>query len=91
MILVGDEPYYRRFGFTRDAARALDYPPPTNPDRLLARALAPGAFDGVAGMVRRWTRGSGRLMRRPRRQPSCNMVNGKSRAGYASLPAGSRT
>ena len=55
MILVGDEPYYRRFGFTRDAARGLDYPPPTNPDRLLARALVPGAFDGVGGMVRRWT------------------------------------
>ena len=55
MILVGDEPYYGRFGFTRDAGRALDYPPPTNPDRLLARALRPGAFDGVEGMVRRWT------------------------------------
>ena len=54
VILVGDEPYYRRFGFTRAAARALDYPPPTNPDRLLARALAPAAFAGVAGMVRRW-------------------------------------
>jgi predicted N-acetyltransferase YhbS len=55
VILVGDEPYYRRFGFTRDTARGLDYPPPTNPDRLLARALRPGAFDGVAGMVRRWS------------------------------------
>ena len=54
-ILVGDEPYYRRFGFSRDVARRLDYPPPTNPDRLLARELAPGAFDGVEGMVRRWT------------------------------------
>ncbi|MFT3975103.1 MAG: N-acetyltransferase [Amaricoccus sp.] len=54
IILVGDEPYYRRFGFSRAAARSLDYPPPTNPDRLLARALAPGAFDGVSGMVRRW-------------------------------------
>ncbi|MBP7000531.1 GNAT family N-acetyltransferase [Amaricoccus sp.] len=55
VILVGDEPYYRRFGFTRDAGRALEYPPPTNPDRLLARALAPGGLDGVSGMVRRWT------------------------------------
>lgn len=54
VILVGDEPYYRRFGFTRAAAAGLDYPPPTNPDRLLARALAPGAFEGVSGMVRRW-------------------------------------
>lgn len=55
VILVGDEPYYSRFGFSRDAGRSLDYPPPTNPDRLLARALAPDAFDGVSGMVRRWT------------------------------------
>jgi predicted N-acetyltransferase YhbS len=54
VILVGDEPYYRRFGFGREVARALDYPPPTNPDRLLARALAPGAFEGVSGMVGRW-------------------------------------
>jgi predicted N-acetyltransferase YhbS len=57
-ILVGDEPYYGRFGFSRAAAERLEYPPPTNPDRLLARALAPGAFDGVAGMVERWTPGS---------------------------------
>jgi predicted N-acetyltransferase YhbS len=55
VVLVGDEPYYRRFGFTREAARALRFPPPTNPDRLLARALAPGAFDGVDGTVRKWT------------------------------------
>ncbi len=55
MILVGDEPYYGRFGFSRTAARGSTIPPPTNPDRLLARALAPDAFDGVAGMVRRWT------------------------------------
>lgn len=54
VILVGDEPYYRRFGFSRAAGRALEYPPPTNPDRLLARELIPGAMAGVAGMVRRW-------------------------------------
>ena len=61
MILVGDEPYYRRFGFSRATARRLDYPPPTNPDRLLARELVPGAFEGVVGMVRRWTRTNGRV------------------------------
>jgi predicted N-acetyltransferase YhbS len=55
IILVGDEPYYGRFGFSREAARNLDFPPPTNPDRLLARALAPGAFDGVTGLVRNWS------------------------------------
>ena len=55
VILVGDEPYYGRFGFSREAARSLDYPPPTNPDRLLARALEPDAFNGVSGLVRSWT------------------------------------
>lgn len=54
VILVGDEPYYRRFGFNRATARGLDYPPPTNPDRLLARELVPGAFDGIGGMVSPW-------------------------------------
>lgn len=54
-VLVGDEPYYRRFGFTRAMAAGLDYPPPTNPDRLLARELEAGAFEGVRGMVSRWT------------------------------------
>jgi predicted N-acetyltransferase YhbS len=54
VILIGDEPYYGRFGFTRETGRVLDFPPPTNPDRLLARALVPHAFDGVRGMVRNW-------------------------------------
>ena len=56
VVLVGDEPYYRRFGFTQEAARDLRYPPPTNPDRLLARALIPGAFSGVSGLVSGWKR-----------------------------------
>ncbi|PZQ52171.1 MAG: GNAT family N-acetyltransferase [Rhodovulum sulfidophilum] len=54
IVLMGDEPYYSRFGFRRDLAREIDYPPPYNPDRLLARALVPGAFRGVSGMVRNW-------------------------------------
>ena len=52
VMLVGDAPYYGRFGFAR-----LDHvvmPPPTNPDRVLGRALVPGAWDGVAGEVTRW-------------------------------------
>lgn len=57
VVLVGDAPYYTRFGFSREAALALEYPPPTNPDRLLALALEDGAFDGVSGLLRRWTQG----------------------------------
>lgn len=53
-ILVGDEPYYRRFGFSRDIAAALDYPPPINFNRLLAKEISPGAMHNVAGLVRRW-------------------------------------
>lgn len=54
VILVGDEPYYGRFGFSRAAAEGLEFPPPTNPARLLARALTPGAMENVSGLVRRW-------------------------------------
>lgn len=51
-LLVGDEPYYSRHGFRR--LTGVEMPPPTNPDRVLGRALRPGAWDGVIGMVRRW-------------------------------------
>ena len=57
VILVGDEPYYRRFGFTREKARALDFPKPVNMNRLLAKELVEGAMAGVSGMVRRWEGG----------------------------------
>jgi predicted N-acetyltransferase YhbS len=53
VILVGDEPYYARVGFSREVAVGLDLPGPVDPRRLLGLALVPGAFDGVAGMVHR--------------------------------------
>ncbi|WP_226781972.1 GNAT family N-acetyltransferase [Oceaniglobus trochenteri] len=49
VMLVGDEPYYRRFGFRRlDEVRM---PPPTNPARVLGLELQPGAWRGIAGPV----------------------------------------
>lgn len=52
VMLVGDAPYYNRFGFSLlDDVRM---PPPTNPARVLGRALTPGAWDRVTGDVRRW-------------------------------------
>ena len=54
VILVGDEPYYRRFGFTRAAAGALDFPRPVNPARVLARPLRPDGLAHLAGAVRPW-------------------------------------
>jgi len=51
-MLVGDEPYYGRFGFHR--IDGVEMPPPTNPARVLGRALSPGAWDGVTGKVTKW-------------------------------------
>ncbi|HCI06229.1 N-acetyltransferase [bacterium] len=52
VMLVGDEPYYKRFGFT--LLEGVIMPPPTNPARVLGRALKKGAWDGVTGKVRRF-------------------------------------
>jgi len=51
VMLVGDAPYYGRFGFEKLAD--VEMPPPTNPDRVLGIALLPGAWDGIAGTVTR--------------------------------------
>jgi predicted N-acetyltransferase YhbS len=52
VLLVGDAPYYGRFGFTADRTRALSLPGPYARDRLLARELVPGALQGARGLVR---------------------------------------
>jgi predicted N-acetyltransferase YhbS len=54
VILVGDEPYYRRFGFTREMTRALEFPKPVNIKRLLAKELVEGAMNEISGIVRCW-------------------------------------
>lgn len=54
VILMGDPPYYARFGFSRDQVDDILFPQPYNPDRLLGKALSPGAFDECKGMVRAW-------------------------------------
>ena len=51
VLLVGDEPYYRRFGFVK--MEGVVMPPPTNPDRVLGLELVPGAWEGVTGEVTR--------------------------------------
>lgn len=51
ILLVGDEPYYGRLGFTRAAAEKLELPGPVELGRFLAMELVPGALDGTEGMV----------------------------------------
>ena len=52
VILVGDAPYYQRFGFERRLTRDLDMPGFVDPERFLALELVPGALDGAAGLLR---------------------------------------
>lgn len=53
VILVGDEAYYGRVGFTRAPAGSLKMPGPVDPARLLCRELVAGAFAGVRGAIAR--------------------------------------
>ena len=48
VLLVGDAPYYGRFGFQR--LTGIKMPPPTNPERVLGQ----GDWDGITGVVERF-------------------------------------
>ncbi len=49
ILLVGDAPYYSRFGFQKLADVIM--PHPTNPDRVLGLALRENAWSGLKGTV----------------------------------------
>jgi predicted N-acetyltransferase YhbS len=51
VLLVGDEPYYSRFGFTRNPVADLHLPGPVDRNRFLALELVPEALDGAEGLV----------------------------------------
>lgn len=51
VILVGDAPYYRRFGFGIGLVADLHLPGPVDRDRFLGLELVPGALDGAEGLV----------------------------------------
>lgn len=52
ILLVGDAPYYGRFGFRLLSNVVM--PAPTNPERVLGRELRDGAWEGVHGEVVPW-------------------------------------
>jgi predicted N-acetyltransferase YhbS len=51
ILLVGDAPYYGRFGFSAAATGDLWMPGRFDRDRLLALALKPGALQGARGLI----------------------------------------
>ena len=52
IVLVGDAPYYSRFGFSAEKTVGLRMPGPFERHRLLALELVPGALDGARGLLR---------------------------------------
>jgi predicted N-acetyltransferase YhbS len=52
VLLVGDAPYYTRFGFERRPVLGLRLPGPVDAERFLGIELKPGAFAGAKGLVR---------------------------------------
>ncbi|MDB5512997.1 MAG: GCN5-related N-acetyltransferase [Enterovirga sp.] len=51
VLLVGDAPYYGRFGFSADAVGGLWLPGPWERERFLGLELRPGALAGARGLV----------------------------------------
>ena len=52
ILLVGDAPYYGRFGFSAAKTAALRMPGPFERQRLLGLELVPGALNGARGLLR---------------------------------------
>ena len=51
VLLLGDAPYYARFGFSALKTGELSLPGPFERDRLLGLELRDGALDGAWGMI----------------------------------------
>ncbi|MFZ5672617.1 MAG: GNAT family N-acetyltransferase [Pseudomonadota bacterium] len=61
VLLVGDAPYYSRFGFARSAVLGLSLPGPVDPDRFLGLDLEAGTLTGAKGVIA----ASGRMIPAP--------------------------
>jgi predicted N-acetyltransferase YhbS len=51
VLLVGDAPYYERFGFSAEKTGSLYLPGRYERRRFLALELRPGALEGARGLV----------------------------------------
>ena len=52
VFLVGDAPYYTRFGFKPVKNKQVTLPGPADPQRFLVCELVEGAFEGITGPMR---------------------------------------
>lgn len=53
ILLVGDEPYYSRAGFSKLPSNRVQFPGPVDSSRLLGLALVDGALGKLNGLIRR--------------------------------------
>jgi predicted N-acetyltransferase YhbS len=51
VLLVGDAPYYSRFGFSRDSVEELSLPGPVELERFLGLELDAGALQDAEGVI----------------------------------------
>ncbi|MGH6791988.1 MAG: GNAT family N-acetyltransferase [Methyloceanibacter sp.] len=56
VLLVGDMPYYGRFGFQPIPPGRIILPGPVDPTRLLALELVPGTLESAVGKVQGYAR-----------------------------------
>ena len=49
--LIGDIQYYKSFGFFQQKNNKIDFPSPTDPQRILLLEIKSNSFDGIKGKV----------------------------------------
>jgi predicted N-acetyltransferase YhbS len=81
VLLVGDAPYYERFGFSGEGTEGLWLPGPVDRARFLALELQPGALTGAFGLVS----ATGEREAKP---DLAALVAAASRGAFGSLPQG---
>ena len=72
ILLVGDAPYYARFGFTAEKTGQLAMPGPYERDRFLALELVSGALVGAKGVLK----AAGRKLGAPARKAGSTFDKG---------------
>ena len=50
-VLIGDIQYYKSFGFFQQNNNKIDFPSPTDPQRILLLEIKSNSFEGIKGKV----------------------------------------
>ena len=53
-ILIGDIQYYKSFGFFQQNNNKIDFPSPTDPQRILLLEIKNNSFNGIKGKVKKF-------------------------------------